>query len=74
MGWQVHAIDVVTVFLNGEVKENIYLLPPQGVHLPEGMMWKIVRALYGLKQAPREWYRKLREWLLQWGYRISPFD
>jgi hypothetical protein len=38
------------------------------------MMWKIVRALYGLKQAPREWYRKLREWLLQWGYRISAFD
>jgi hypothetical protein len=28
MGWQVHAMDVVTAFLNGKVKENIYLLPP----------------------------------------------
>ncbi|KAI0498746.1 hypothetical protein KFK09_019638 [Dendrobium nobile] len=32
------------------------------------------KALYGLKQAPRQWFRKLTEFLLQFGFQFSRAD
>lgn len=74
LGWPVHLMDVVTAFLNGELKEEVYLKPPPGWKLPKDTVWRLQKALYGLKQAPRVWYEKLRARLLEWDFRISPFD
>lgn len=43
--------DIKTVFLYGELDEDIYMQPPQGYDYEEKIC-KLKEALYGLKQAP----------------------
>jgi hypothetical protein len=45
------------VFLNGELREDVYMCPPPGYSIPEGMVCHFCRSLYGLKQAPRAWFQ-----------------
>ncbi len=52
-------MDVDTAFLNGDLFENVFLEPPQGVEIQKGFVLKLKKALYGLKHAPLEWNRKL---------------
>ncbi|GBP14712.1 Retrovirus-related Pol polyprotein from transposon TNT 1-94 [Eumeta japonica] len=40
-------------FLYGDIKENIYMNPPEGIESPPNFVCKLNRSLYGLKQAPR---------------------
>ncbi len=58
--------DVTTAFLNGTLKETIYMDQPQGYH--EGTnkdKWLLLKALYGLKQTPREWNDTCHNFLIQ---------
>ena len=68
-GMQVHQMDVVTAFLNGDLKEEIYMEQPPGYAQPgkENLVCKLQKSLYGLKQAPRCWNEKLREYLKSLG-------
>jgi hypothetical protein len=50
--WSISQLDVKNAFLNGELRENIYMRPPPWYSVPEGMVCHIRRSLYGLKQAP----------------------
>jgi hypothetical protein len=62
-------MDVDTAFLNAELKEEIYIIPPEGIDLPAGCdCLKLKKALYGLKQSPREWYDNLSCFLLSIGF------
>ena len=60
-------MDVKTTFLNGDLKENVYIRQPKGFAVKgyEHKVCKIVKSLYGLKQAPHAWYEKLIEHLLK---------
>jgi hypothetical protein len=55
-GLLVHQMDVKTIFLNGELEEEIYMTQPDGfiVKGQEDNMCKLVKSLYGLKQAPKQ--------------------
>jgi hypothetical protein len=57
-GWSISQLDVKNVFLNGELRENVYMRPPSRYSIPEGMVCHLRRSLYGLKQAPRAWFRR----------------
>lgn len=49
---ELRQFDVTTAFLHGSADEDIYLAPPDGLKIEEGMCLKLNKALYGLKQAP----------------------
>ena len=34
-------MDVCTAFLNGDLEEDLYMVPPEGVHCPPGCVWKL---------------------------------
>jgi len=53
--YAVERFDVSTAFLYGQVDEDIYLEPPEGVQIAKNECLKLNKALYGLKQAPRIW-------------------
>ena len=61
--WKFHQMDVKTSFLNGDLKENVFMSQPEGfvVKGKEQKVCKLVKSLYGLKQAPHAWYEKLTE-------------
>jgi hypothetical protein len=53
--WEVHHMDVKSAFLNGELKEEVYVAQPAGfiINGAEHKVLYLCKALYGLKQAPR---------------------
>jgi len=57
----IHQMDVNTIFLNGDLKEEIYMTQPKGCVVPsqENTVCKLLKSLYGLKQAPKQWHEKL---------------
>lgn len=54
-------MDVKSTFLNGYIKEEIYIKQPLGFEDPFKVdhVYKLRKALYGLKQALRGWYETL---------------
>ena len=57
--------------------EYIYMRPPPGHTLDEDgdeVVWLITRSLYGMKQAGRNWYFRLRQWLVDYGFAPSTAD
>nr|GFA67963.1 copia protein [Tanacetum cinerariifolium] len=62
----IYQMDVKTAFLNGELKEEVYVSQPEGFVDPDHLthVYRLKKALYGLKQAPRAWYDTFSRFLL----------
>ncbi|GKE51677.1 retrovirus-related pol polyprotein from transposon TNT 1-94, partial [Tanacetum coccineum] len=62
----IYQIDVKTSFLNGELKEEVYVSQPEGFIDPDHPthVYRLKKAMYSLKQAPRAWYDTLLRFLL----------
>ncbi|GKB83706.1 retrovirus-related pol polyprotein from transposon TNT 1-94 [Tanacetum coccineum] len=72
----VYQMDVKTAFLNGELKEEVYVSQPEGFVDPDHPhhVYRLKKALYGLKQAPRAWYDTLSRFLLAHGFSKGVVD
>ncbi|GJX96532.1 retrovirus-related pol polyprotein from transposon TNT 1-94 [Tanacetum coccineum] len=59
-------MDVKTAFLNGDLKEEVYVSQLEGFVDPDHLthVYRLKKDLYGLKQAPRAWYDTLSRFLL----------
>ncbi|GJR27963.1 retrovirus-related pol polyprotein from transposon TNT 1-94 [Tanacetum coccineum] len=69
-------MDVKTAFLNGPLKEEVYVSQLEGFIDPEfpNHVYRLKKALYGLKQAPRAWYDKLSSFLIAHGFNKGIID
>lgn len=76
LNWPIHQLDVLTAFLNGILKEDVYMFQPPGFLKPgfEHLVCKLHKSLYGLKQSPRAWYARLHAALLAWNLLQSHSD
>lgn len=72
--WDLLHLDTNTAFLLGELKEDIYMLQPEGfVHDPTKVC-KLKKSLYGLKQAPYVWHKTLHAAFAKHGFTVSLSD
>nr|GEV96694.1 retrovirus-related Pol polyprotein from transposon TNT 1-94 [Tanacetum cinerariifolium] len=62
----IYQMDVKTTFLNGKLKEEVYVSQSEGFVDPDHLthVYRLKKALYGLKLAPRAWYDTLSRFLL----------
>ncbi|WVZ72071.1 hypothetical protein U9M48_020586 [Paspalum notatum var. saurae] len=72
--WSISQLDVKNVFLNGELREEVYMQPPPGYSVPEGMVCRLRRSLYGLKQAPRAWFQRFASVVTAAGFSAGAHD
>nr|GEV35279.1 retrovirus-related Pol polyprotein from transposon TNT 1-94 [Tanacetum cinerariifolium] len=65
MNFIVYQIDVKSAFINGKLKEEVYVKQPLGFESSEfpNHVCKLDKALYRLKQAPKAWYETLSTYL-----------
>ena len=63
---ELHQMDVVTAFLNGDLDEDIYMEQPEGCidKTKSDSVCKLLKAIYGLKQAHRQWHSKIVAFLI----------
>nr|GEU74120.1 retrovirus-related Pol polyprotein from transposon TNT 1-94 [Tanacetum cinerariifolium] len=72
----VFQMDVKTTFLNGILKEEVYVGQPPGFvskRYPDHV-YALDKALYGLKQPPRSWYDVLSQFLIESGFQKVSID
>jgi hypothetical protein len=73
---ELHQMVVKTIFLNGDLSENVYMAQPKGfvVKGKEHMGCHLRKFIYGLKQASRQWYRKFNETIRSFGFKENKED
>ena len=74
--FKLYQMDVKIAFLNGFLKEDVYVAQLIGFidpHFPYHMLY-FKKALYGLKQAPRAWYDRLIQYLVSHGFTRGQAD
>jgi hypothetical protein len=75
-GFKLYQMYVKSAFLNGLIKEEVYVEQPPGFEDSEysSHVYKLSKALYGLKQAPRAWYECLRDFHITNGFKVGKAD
>ena len=63
-------LDVKTMFLHGDLEEEIYMQKPQGYEVKgkKNLVFNLKKILYGLKKAPRKCYLKFYMLMTKQGY------
>ena len=73
---ELHQMDVKTVFLNGHLEGEIYMLQPEGFGEKgkENMVCKLNRSIYDLKQASRQCYILFDNAITSHGFTMTEGD
>lgn len=83
LDWEIHQVDVIAAFLNGDLEEEVLMEIPDGLQdylrkfsdensvgldPRKDQVLLLLKALYGLKQAPRQWQKSLKSTLNKLGF------
>ena len=62
-------MDVKSTFLNGVLKEEVYIEQPEGFVNAnnKNIVYILYKALYGLQKVSRAWYERLHNYLVRIG-------
>jgi len=71
--FEVEQMDVKTIFLHGDLEEEIYMKQLEGcvVNGKRELVCKLKKSLYGLKRSPRMWYQKFDTFIQRLGFTRS---
>ena len=72
--WTIRRVDVSVAFLNGELKDTIYMRQPTKFEEGTKLVCKLKHSLYGLTPAARIWYDTLSAYLRHVGFDRSEYD
>ena len=74
--WILVHLDVDTAFLNGDLKEIVYIEVPEGFRnsSTSNKVCRLIKSLYGLRQAPRTWFEKIQGFLSEQGLSHTEAD
>ena len=62
-------MDVQTIFLNGELDEEVYMIQLEGfTSTDRSKVCKLQRSIYGLKQASRSWNKPFDKTIKTYGF------
>ena len=69
--WCLQQLDIKNVFLNGDLKEEVYMEIPPGFEesMAKNQVCKLQKSLYGLKESPRAWFDRFTKAVLKLGYK-----
>jgi hypothetical protein len=66
--WELCQIDVKGAYLNGIIKEDVYMKQPQGFEDGTGRVCRLLKTIYGLKQSGYEWNQQFNGKVVDFGY------
>ena len=68
--WPLHQLDVKNAFLNGDIKEEVFMSLPPGFEksLGSDKVCRLKKSLYGLKQSPRAWFERFGKAVISYGF------
>ena len=68
--YEIWQMDIKTTFLNGFIKEELYMMQPEGFVNPKGAnkVCKLQRSIYGLVQASRSWNKRFDSVIKAYGF------
>jgi hypothetical protein len=74
MDWEINQMDVKGAYLNGNLKEEVFMHQPDGFEDGTDRVCRLIKTIYGLKQAGREWNKELNSRLKDQGFRQLKAD
>ena len=75
LDWKLQQLDVKNAFLNGDLKEKVFMDAPSGFEDKFGSkVCKLKKSLYELKQSPRAWFEKFTSSVKRQGYSQAQAD
>jgi len=72
--WEIQQMDIKGAYLNGNLKEKIYMMQPDGYSDGSDKACQLLKTLYGLKQSGREWNIEFNIKLEKCGYKRIQSD
>jgi Reverse transcriptase (RNA-dependent DNA polymerase) len=68
--YEIWQMDVKTVFLNGDLEEDVYMTQPMSFEDPNkaSKVCKLKRSIYGLKQTLKSWNKRFDKEIKEFGF------
>lgn len=69
-------MDVKSVFLNGPLEEEVFVMQSLGFMKQENIdkVYRLKKSLYSLKQVPRVWNKRIDSFFHRAGFQKCPFE